>query len=79
MRSVAGEAFFVVDSHKLGREALFRVFGFEAFAAGITDATLDPIPAARFPVPIIRAPVTTPRGTSSARSYQLDDRRRLRR
>jgi len=57
MRSVAGEAFFVADSSKFGREALFRVFGFDEFTAGITDATLDPIRAARFPVPIIRAPL----------------------
>ena len=59
MRSVAGEAFFVADSSKFGREALFRVFGFDAFTAGISDATLDPITAARFPVPIIRAPLPT--------------------
>ncbi len=57
MRSVAGEAFFVADSSKFGREALFRVFGFDAFTAGVSDATLDPITAARFPVPIIRAPL----------------------
>lgn len=57
MRSVAGEAFFVADSSKFGREALFRVFGFDEFTAGITDSSLDPITAARFPVPIIRAPL----------------------
>lgn len=55
MRSIASEAFFVADSTKFGREALFRVFGFEDFTAGITDATLDPIRAARFPIPLIRA------------------------
>ena len=55
MRSIASEAFFVADSSKFGREALFRVFGFEDFTAGITDATLDPIRAARFPIPLIRA------------------------
>lgn len=54
MRSIASEAFFVVDSTKFGREALFKVFGFESFTAGITDDTLDPIRAARFPVPLIR-------------------------
>ncbi len=69
MRSVAGEAFFVADSSKFGREALFRVFGFDAFTAGISDATLDPITAARFPVPIIRAPFPT----------TVDTRRRHRR
>jgi DeoR/GlpR family transcriptional regulator of sugar metabolism len=55
MRSIASEAFFVADSTKFGREALFKVFGFESFTAGITDSTLDPIRAARFPVPLIRA------------------------
>lgn len=55
MRSIASEAFFVADSSKFGREALFRVFGFEDFTAGITDAMLDPIRAARFPIPLIRA------------------------
>lgn len=54
MRSIASEAFFVADSTKFGREALFKVFGFESFTAGITDSTLDPIRAARFPVPLIR-------------------------
>ena len=57
MRSIAKEAFFVADSSKFGREALFRVFGFDEFTAGITDATLDPIRAARFPIPLIRATV----------------------
>jgi DeoR/GlpR family transcriptional regulator of sugar metabolism len=55
MRSIASEAFFVADSSKFGREALFKVFGFEDFTAGITDATLDPIRAAQLPVPVIRA------------------------
>ncbi|MFD1506711.1 DeoR/GlpR transcriptional regulator [Georgenia yuyongxinii] len=55
MRSIASEAFFVADSTKFGRDALFKVFGFESFTAGITDDTLDPIRAARFPVPLIRA------------------------
>ncbi|GAA1628529.1 DeoR/GlpR family DNA-binding transcription regulator [Georgenia ruanii] len=54
MRSIASEAFFVADSTKFGREALFKVFGFDNFTAGITDDTLDPIRAARFPVPLIR-------------------------
>jgi len=57
MRSIAAEAFFVADSTKFGREALFKVFGFEDFTAGITDSTLDPIRAARFPIPLIRATV----------------------
>ncbi|WP_432398557.1 DeoR/GlpR family DNA-binding transcription regulator [Pseudarthrobacter sp. L19] len=56
MRSVAGEAFFVADSSKFGREALFKVFGFEDFTAGITDEGIDPIRAAHWPIPLIRAP-----------------------
>ncbi|HEU4678426.1 MAG TPA: DeoR/GlpR family DNA-binding transcription regulator [Terrimicrobiaceae bacterium] len=55
MRSVAAEAFFVADSSKFGREALFKVFGFEDFTAGITDDAIDPIRAARWPIPLIRA------------------------
>ncbi|RYV52116.1 DeoR/GlpR family DNA-binding transcription regulator [Pengzhenrongella frigida] len=61
MRSIASEAFFVADSSKFGREALFKVFGFEDFTAGISDATLDPIRAASFPVPVIRAAVRSPK------------------
>ncbi|QDB78646.1 DeoR/GlpR transcriptional regulator [Georgenia wutianyii] len=56
MQSIAAQSFFVADSTKFGREALFKVFGFEDFTAGITDDTLDPIRAARFPVPLIRVP-----------------------
>ena len=55
MRSVAAEAFFVADSTKFGREALFKVFGFDDFTAGITDDAIDPIRAARWPIPLIRA------------------------
>lgn len=58
MRSIAAEAFFVADSSKFGRDALFKVFGFEDFTAGISDSTLDPIRAAGLPVPIIRVPAT---------------------
>ena len=58
MRSIAAEAFFVADSSKFGRDALFKVFGYEDFTAGISDSTLDPIRAAGLPVPIIRVPVT---------------------
>ncbi len=53
MRSSSREAFFVADSSKFGREALFRIFGIEDFTAGITDHLLDPIRASRFPIPII--------------------------
>lgn len=57
MRSVASEAFFVADSSKFGREALFKVFDLGAFTAGITDELMTPIRAAQFPVPLIRAAV----------------------
>lgn len=60
MRSIASEAFFVADSSKFGREALFKVFGFEDFTAGITDSMLDPIRAAQLPVPVIRVAVGAP-------------------
>lgn len=57
MRSIAREAFFVADSSKFGREGLFQVLDINSFTAGITDATLDPIRASRFPIPIIRVNV----------------------
>ena len=57
MMAIATEAFFVADSSKFGREALFKVFGFERFTAGITDDYILPIRAAQFPVPLIRAAV----------------------
>lgn len=57
MVSIATEAFFVADSSKFGREALFKCFDLEPFTAGITDDHLDPIRAANFPVPLIRAAV----------------------
>lgn len=53
MRSIAKSAFFVADSSKFGREALFRVLEMDGFTAGITDDLLDPIRASKFPVPII--------------------------
>ncbi|MGH1524174.1 DeoR/GlpR family DNA-binding transcription regulator [Leifsonia sp. L25] len=53
MRAIAGSAFFVADSSKFGREALFRVLDINDFTAGITDDLLDPIRASRFPIPII--------------------------
>jgi DeoR/GlpR family transcriptional regulator of sugar metabolism len=55
MRSIATEAFFVADSSKFGREALFKVFALDSFSCGITDDYVDPIRAAQFPVPLIRA------------------------
>jgi DeoR family fructose operon transcriptional repressor len=62
MVSIAAEAFFVADSTKFGREALFKVFGFERFTAGITDTTLDPIRAAHWEIPLIRVSPTTGTG-----------------
>ncbi|MDO8108345.1 DeoR/GlpR family DNA-binding transcription regulator [Isoptericola sp. b441] len=55
MLSIASQAFFVADSSKFGREALFKVFDFDAFTAGITDELMPAIRAAQFPVPLIRA------------------------
>lgn len=57
MRQIAGEAFFVADSSKFGREALFQTLRLDEFTAGITDDHLDPIRAASFPVTLIRASV----------------------
>ena len=69
MRSIATEAFFVADSSKFGREALFKVFGFEDFTAGISDTTLDPIRAASLPVPVIRAVVNPPHSVTFPRAH----------
>jgi DeoR/GlpR family transcriptional regulator of sugar metabolism len=55
MRSIASEAFFVADSSKFSRETLFKVFDLDAFSVGITDERMDPMRAAQFPVPLIRA------------------------
>jgi DeoR/GlpR family transcriptional regulator of sugar metabolism len=54
MRSIAKEAFFVADSSKFGREALFKVLDVKDFTAGITDDLLDPLRASQFPIPIIQ-------------------------
>jgi len=54
MRSIAREAFFVADSSKFGREALFKVLDIADFTAGITDDLLDPLRASHFPVPLIQ-------------------------
>ncbi|GAB3281098.1 DeoR/GlpR family DNA-binding transcription regulator [Microbacterium lacusdiani] len=67
MRAIAKEAFFVADSSKFGREALFKVLDIVDFTAGITDELLDPLRASRFPIPVIQAPTTsTPRERSAA-------------
>jgi DeoR/GlpR family transcriptional regulator of sugar metabolism len=57
MLSIAHEAFFVADSSKFGREALFKYSDLDPFSAGITDERLDTIRAAAFPVPLIRAAI----------------------
>lgn len=57
IRSISAEAFFVADSTKFGREALYKVLGLEHFTAGITDALFDPLSAASYPIPLIRAPL----------------------
>ncbi|QHC71704.1 DeoR/GlpR family DNA-binding transcription regulator [Rathayibacter sp. VKM Ac-2801] len=62
MMASAREAFFVADSSKFGREALFKVFGTEDFTAGITDSLLDPLRASHFPVPLIQASILPPDG-----------------
>ena len=54
MHSIAAESFFVADSSKFHRDALFKVFGYEGFTAGLTDSTLNPLFAADFPIPIVR-------------------------
>ncbi|MDH6238134.1 DeoR/GlpR family DNA-binding transcription regulator [Cryobacterium sp. CG_9.6] len=56
MRSIAKEAFFVADSSKFGREALFKVLEVKDFTAGITDDLLDPLRASQFPIPLIQVP-----------------------
>ncbi|WP_272432875.1 DeoR/GlpR family DNA-binding transcription regulator [Actinomyces sp. B33] len=57
VRSIATNAFFVADSTKFGREAMYKILGIEDFTAGITDSLLSPITAASYPIPLIRAEV----------------------
>lgn len=54
MMEIASQAFFVADSSKFQRKALFKVFDLEDFATGITDESLDPTVASQLPLPIIR-------------------------
>lgn len=54
MLKIASQAFFVADSSKFHRKALFKVFGLESFLTGISDDYLDPIVASELPLPIIR-------------------------
>jgi len=58
VRSIASTAYFVADSTKFGRNALYKVLGIDAFTAGITDSLLSPISAAAYPIPLIRAEVS---------------------
>jgi DeoR/GlpR family transcriptional regulator of sugar metabolism len=59
MMSVAGESYFVADSSKFHRKALFKAFDLESFEMGITDDVLSPIVAASLSLPIIRVASTT--------------------
>ncbi len=54
MMAIASQAFFVADSSKFHRKALFKVFGLENFLTGITDDYLNPLVASQLPLPIIR-------------------------
>ncbi|MCF2710461.1 MAG: DeoR/GlpR family DNA-binding transcription regulator [Schaalia hyovaginalis] len=58
VRRIASDAFFVADSTKFGREAMYKILGIEDFSAGITDSLLSPITAANYPIPLIRAEVS---------------------
>lgn len=58
VRAIASDAFFVADSTKFGREAMYKILGIEDFSAGITDSLLSPISAAAYPIPLIRAEVS---------------------
>ncbi len=55
MISIASEAYFVADSSKFGREALFKCFDLSPFTAGITDSRLAPDRVSSFPVPLVIA------------------------
>jgi DeoR/GlpR family transcriptional regulator of sugar metabolism len=54
MMAISSQAFFVADSSKFHRKALFKVFDLEDFTTGITDESLNPDAANQFPLPIIR-------------------------
>jgi DeoR/GlpR family transcriptional regulator of sugar metabolism len=60
MMSVAVESYFVTDSSKFHRKALFKVFDLESFEMGITDDVLNPMTAAALSLPIIRVGPTGP-------------------
>lgn len=54
MMSIATNSYFVADSSKFHRKALFKVFELESFEMGITDDVLGPMTASALPLPIIR-------------------------
>lgn len=54
MLEISSEAFFVADSSKFSRKALFKVFSIEKFKSGISDSSLDLDAASKFTVPISR-------------------------
>jgi DeoR/GlpR family transcriptional regulator of sugar metabolism len=54
MMAISGQAYFVADSSKFTRKALFKVFNIDQFTAGITDDSLDEDVANQIPLPIIR-------------------------
>jgi len=54
MLQVSADAYFVADSSKFHRTALFRVCDLDQFSSGITDDYLNPLLASQLPLPIIR-------------------------
>jgi DeoR/GlpR family transcriptional regulator of sugar metabolism len=54
MMSMASNCYFVADSSKFHRKALFKVFDLESFELGITDDIFSTLAASTLPLPIIR-------------------------
>jgi len=50
--------YLVADSSKFERTLLIKVCDLREFTLGITDTEMDPIVAARYPIPMIRVPVS---------------------
>jgi DeoR/GlpR family transcriptional regulator of sugar metabolism len=59
MLQIAADAYFVADSSKFHRTALFRVCDLDQFSSGITDDYLNPLLASQLPLPIIRVSTTS--------------------
>lgn len=55
---IAKSSYLVADSSKFQRSLLLKVCRLDDFALGITDSGLDPVVAASYPIPIIRAPLS---------------------